>query len=157
MATAVSECTVLPPEESLDDLVDFVRQVNGDGHAELVGPDGRRMPLPAAVYEVLHCVVLAMARGQAVTIAPHHQQLTTQEAADILAVSRPTLVKMLNDGLIPYTQPGRHRRVLLRDVLAYQEQRRISRQAAMDELVEISEAADAYRKTAKPYRRSEQP
>jgi len=155
MAVAVSERTVLPPEESLDDLVDFVRRVNGYGHAELVGPDGARTPLPAAVYEVLHYVVLAMARGQAVTIAPHHQQLTTQEAADILGVSRPTLVKMLDDGLIPFTQPGRHRRVLLRDVLAFQEQRRMARQAALDELVEISEAADGYRKTAKPYRRTE--
>jgi excisionase family DNA binding protein len=107
------------------------------------------------VYEVLHHVVLAMARGQAVTIAPHHQQLTTQEAADVLGISRPTLVKMLDDGLIPFSRPGRHRRVLLRDVLAYQEQRRMARQAAMDELVDISEESDAYRKTAKPYRRAD--
>lgn len=157
MTVAVAERTVLPPEESLDDLVDFVHRNNGDGHAELVRPDGTRTQLPAAVYEVLRHVVLAMARGQAVTIAPHHQQLTTQEAADILGVSRPTLVKMLDDGLIPHRQPGRHRRVLLRDVLAYQEQRRMARQAAMDELVDISEESDAYRKTAKQYRRAERP
>jgi excisionase family DNA binding protein len=155
MAVAVTERTILPPEESLDDLVELVHRINGEGRAELVGPDGARTPLPTAVYEVLQHVVLAMARGQAVTIAPHHQQLTTQEAADILAVSRPTLVKMLDDGLIPYTQPGRHRRVLLRDVLAYQEQRRVSRRAALDELVDISEDADAYRKTNRPYRRAE--
>lgn len=156
MAVAVTERTVLPPEESLDDLVDFVGRINGDAHAELVGPGGTRILLPAAVYEVLHLVVMAMARGQAVTIAPHHQQLTTQEAADILGVSRPTLVKMLDDGRIPYTQPGRHRRVLLRDLLAYQEQRRTAREKAMDELVAISEEADAYRKTAKPYQRADQ-
>jgi excisionase family DNA binding protein len=155
MAVAVTEHTVLPPEESLDSLVDFVRKISHDAHAELVGPDGAHTPLPAAVYEVLCHVVLAMARGQAVTIAPHHQQLTTQEAANILGISRPTLVKMLDDGLIPHTQPGRHRRVLLRDVLAYQEQRRMARLAAMDELVDISEEADAYRKTSKPYRRAE--
>jgi excisionase family DNA binding protein len=156
MAVAVTEHTVLPPEEeSLDSLVDFVRRINGDAHAELVGPDGAHTPLPAAVYEVLYYVILAMARGQAVTIAPHHQQLTTQEAANILGVSRPTLVRMLDDGLMPYTQPGRHRRVLLRDVLAYQELRRVARLAAVDELVDISEEADAYRKTAKAYRRAE--
>jgi excisionase family DNA binding protein len=152
MTTAVTERTVLPPEESLDDLVDLVDRITGDGHAELVGPDGISTPLPAAVYEVLHHVILAMARGQAVTIAPHNQRLTTQEAADILGVSRPTLVKMLDDGLIPYAQPGRHRRVLLRDVLAFQEQRRTAREAAMDELVEISEEADSYRKTEKTVR-----
>jgi excisionase family DNA binding protein len=55
-----------------------------------------------------------------VTIAPHYQQLT-QEAADVRGVSCPTLVKLLDDGLISHTRPGRHRRVLLRDVLAYQE------------------------------------
>jgi hypothetical protein len=54
------------------------------------------------------------------------------------------------------TQPGRHRRVLLRDVLAYQEQRRTARLAAMDELVDFSEEADAYRKTSKSCRRAEQ-
>lgn len=54
------------------------RRISRDAHAELVGPDGAHTPLPAAVYEVLCHVVLAMARGQAVTIAPHHQQLTTR-------------------------------------------------------------------------------
>jgi excisionase family DNA binding protein len=149
MFAAVHERTVLPPDESLDDLVDFVRRIRPDGHAELVGPDGSRTLLPPQVYEVLQLVILAMARGQAVTVAPHHQQLTTQEAADILGVSRPTFVKLLDDGHIPYTQPGRHRRVLLRDVLAYQERRRLSRLAALDELVDVSEEADGYRRTGR--------
>jgi excisionase family DNA binding protein len=152
MAVAVSERTVLPPEESLDDLVELVHRINGSGQAQLVGPDGVRTQLPAAVYEVLQLVVLAMSRGQAVTVAPHHLQLTTQEAADILGVSRPTLVKMLDEGRIRYLQPGRHRRVLLRDLLAYQEQRRVARSAALDELVAVSEDADGYRKTERPFR-----
>jgi hypothetical protein len=61
MTVAVAERTVLPPDESLDDLVELLRRINGDGHAELIGPDGVRLPLPSAVYEVLHLVVLAMA------------------------------------------------------------------------------------------------
>ncbi|WP_045876773.1 excisionase family DNA-binding protein [Pseudofrankia sp. DC12] len=158
MATGVSERTILPPDESLDDLVALVRQISRtENHAELVGSGGSRTPLPAAVYDVLQHVVLAMARGQAVTIAPHHQQLTTQEAADILGVSRPTLVRMLDEGRIPYTQPGRHRRLLLHDVLAYQELRRAEREAAMDELIAISEEFDGYHTTEKPYHRPEAP
>jgi excisionase family DNA binding protein len=152
MSTAVAERTVLPPEEALDDLVELIRQLRQSGRPTLVGPDGTQYYLPLPIYEVLEQVVLAMARGQAVTIAPHNQRLTTQEAADILGVSRPTLVKMLDDGLIPFEQPGRHRRVLLRDVLAFQERRRTEREAALDEMIEISEEGDGYRKTIKPVR-----
>lgn len=152
MPTATAEWTVLPPDESLDELVDLVKRITVDQQAELVGPDGSRMQLPGPVYDVLREVVPAMARGQAVTIAPHNQRLTTQEAAEILGVSRPTLVKMLDDGLIPYEQPGRHRRILLRDVLEFQERRRAARQAGLDELIEVSEEADGYNKTAQPIR-----
>jgi excisionase family DNA binding protein len=75
--------------------------------AQLVGPAGERIELPAEVFTVLREVVLAMAEGEAVTVAPHHQTLTTQEAADLLGVSRPTLVRLLEQGKIPYEQPGR--------------------------------------------------
>jgi excisionase family DNA binding protein len=112
-----------------------------------VGPDGSRVQLPTPVYEVLCHIIHAMAQGQAVTIAPHNQRLTTQEAADIIGVSRPTLVKLLDQGQIPFEQPGRHRRLLLRDVLSFQEHRRSEREAALEELVALSEEADLYRKS----------
>jgi len=67
-------------------------------------------------------------------------------------VSRPTLVKLLEEGRIPFEQPGRHRRLLLRDVLTFQEQRRAEREAGLDELVSASEEMDGYRKTDRPAR-----
>jgi excisionase family DNA binding protein len=150
MTIAVPDLTVLPPAEPLDELLELLRRMGSGRPAELVGPDGTRLPLPTPVYEVLSEVVQAMARGQAVTIAPHNQRLTTQEAADLLGISRPTLVKMLDDGRIPFEQPGRHRRVLLRDVLAFQDNRRAEREAALNELIEASEEADGYQRTAHP-------
>jgi excisionase family DNA binding protein len=152
MNIAVVERTVLPPEESLDALVRLTDRIVPSCGTALVGPDGVAVPLPGPVYEVLHQVILAMAQGQAVTVAPHNQRLTTQEAAEILGVSRPTLVRMLDDGQIPFDQPGRHRRVLLRDVLAFQETRRAHRQKGVAALVAESEAADAYRKATHPVR-----
>jgi len=62
----------------------------------------------------------ALERGYAVTVVTHEATLTTQEAADVLGVSRPTLVRLLEQGQIPYDQPGRHRRLRLQDVLEFQ-------------------------------------
>ncbi len=106
--------------------------------------------LPPEVFDVLRDVVKAMADGQAVTIAPVHQRLTTQEAAGLLGVSRPTLVKLLDGGEIAYEQPGRHRRVLLTDVLAYRQRRSTRRRAALDEMVEVADEAGMYELTATP-------
>jgi len=153
LSAHVTERTVLPPEESLDELVGLIRRISDEQGAALVGPDGTRMKLPMPVCDALRRVVLAMERGQAVTIAPHNLRLTTQEAADILGVSRPTLVKMLEDGLIPFEQPGRHRRVLLRDVLDFQDSRRAARERALDEMIAVSEEGDGHTATAtKPVR-----
>lgn len=79
-------------------------------------------------------VVEAMRRGQAITVAPLAQRLTTQQAADLLGISRPTLVKLLEDGRIPYETPGRHRRIRLADLLAFQEVSRGERRDALREL-----------------------
>jgi len=150
MRTATLELTVLPPDGPLDDLAEIAAFVNNPAAAELIDPHGRRFVLPEEVFQVLAVVVSAMANGQAVTIAPHNQTLTTQEAADLLGVSRPTLVRLLDNGKMPYHQPGRHRRILLRDLLAYAEQRRHERHAGLDELVAVSEEAGLYEATAKP-------
>lgn len=104
--------------------------------------------LPAEVFEVLRDVVTAMAQGQAVTVASVHQRLTTQEAASLLGISRPTFVKLLEEGEIPYEQPGRHRRVLLSDVLAYRKRRSTQGREALDRRVEIADESGMYELTA---------
>lgn len=98
----------------------------------LAGPDpGDRVELPREAYRVLRQVVEAMRQNLAVTVAPQTQMLTTQQAADLLGVSRPTLVKLLDDGRIPFERAGTHRRVLLGDLLAYRAQRREEQYAAL--------------------------
>ncbi|WP_369139671.1 helix-turn-helix domain-containing protein [Modestobacter versicolor] len=82
---------------------------------------GGRLPLPAELLEVLGLAAAALAEGRPVALSCHEPVLSTQEAADLLGVSRPTLVRLLDSGVIPYDQPRRHRRVQLADLLAYQE------------------------------------
>lgn len=107
-----------------------------DGPAALVGSDGQVVDLPAQVFDVVVDVVRAMERGKAITIVPVDQMLTTQEAADFLGVSRPTVVKLLESGRIPFAQPGagRHRRVRLEDVVAYQRRTATERASILSDM-----------------------
>lgn len=110
----------------------------------LVGPRGEPIELPPAVYEILGEVLRAMARGQAVTVAPLDRELTTQEAADLLNVSRQYLVRLLDQGAIPFTKVGTHRRIAFGDLAAYKEVRDQQRREALTELTRLSEELGLY-------------
>ena len=152
MATPTVERTVLPPAEPLEALAAMLGSLGAEPITTLWGPNGEHLVLPPEVFEVLRDLVDAMAQGQAVMVVPVHQRLTTQEAADLLGVSRPTVVKLLESGEIPFEQPGRHRRVHLADVLAYRERASNERRAALDRMVGIADEADLYESTATPKR-----
>jgi excisionase family DNA binding protein len=102
-------------------------------HRFLAGSSpGDRVELPAEVYRMLRQVVEALRQGFAVTVAPLAQTLTTQQAADLFGVSRPTVIKLLDEDRIPFERVGTHRRILLRDLLVYREQRRAEQYAALE-------------------------
>lgn len=136
--SAVLEHTVFPPQVASTSMENLSSVLERLGHAAIIGPDGERIDLPEQLYEVLVDAVSALANGQAVTIAPHNTVLTTQESAELLGVSRPTLVRMLQAGEIPYEQPGRHRRVRLDDLIKYQEGVRARRRTVLDEMLRES-------------------
>jgi len=107
--------------------------------AKLIAPDGHELPLPPSMYEVLRQAAHQLAAGLAVSIVPIGMKLSTQQTADLLGVSRPHVVKLLEQGEIPYTRTGKHRRVLLSDVLAYRDRQAGRRSEALDELARLSE------------------
>jgi len=139
--------TYLPTDASRDDLVDFARGLRetfgvAPSGAALRAPDGTERPIPEEIFEVLEQVADALANGRGVTVAPNDMQMTTQQAADFLGVSRPTLIKYLEDGSIPFDKRGRHRRVLLRDVVRFQDEFRVSRKSALRELTRVSQSLE---------------
>ena len=90
--------------------------------------------IPPSVAVLLLGLLGDMAAGHAVTIVSLHAELTTQQAADLLGVSRPFLVKQIDEGKLPSSKVGSHRRVPLRDLMRYKQQMNTARQASLDEL-----------------------
>ncbi|QPZ38304.1 helix-turn-helix domain-containing protein [Paramicrobacterium chengjingii] len=125
------------------DLLTADEALNPSPRYYLVGSvENHPVELPEEIYQVLRRVVAAIRTGLSVTISPTSQTLTTQQAADLLGISRPTLIKILDEDKLPYTRSGSHRRIALIDVFDYRERRRQEQYAAIEALsVEIDEAA----------------
>jgi excisionase family DNA binding protein len=96
---------------------------------------GQKIVVPSVAINLLLEILTQMAQGNAVTLMPYHAELTTQEAADLLNVSRPFLVKLLESGALPHRMVGKHRRVLLQDVMKYKENIDRARNETLNELV----------------------
>jgi excisionase family DNA binding protein len=111
-----------------------------------VAPDGRQIELPDTIQELLLKILKSLQAGKAVSIVAEHQELTTQRAANILGVSRPFLVRLLEDGHIPFHMVGSHRRIYLRDLLEYKHRRDGARHEALDRLAKADVEAGTYDK-----------
>ena len=105
---------------------------------------GEQIELPPSVRQGLLQLVRYLAEGHGVEIIPTDKELTTQQAADLLNISRPYLVKLLEAGHIPFSKVGAHRRVRLADVSAYKQQRDTTRRQALQSLTELSQELGLY-------------
>jgi excisionase family DNA binding protein len=98
--------------------------------------------LPAGAVTLLMDILDAMASGQVLTLISENAELTTMQAADILNVSRPFLIKLLEEGQIPYRKVGKHRRIRTEDMLNYRRAIDQKREAALDQLVADAQKQD---------------
>jgi excisionase family DNA binding protein len=111
---------------------------------KLLGANGEEIVLPQPVYEILLDIVRNMSAGQEISIVPINKQLTSQEAADLINVSRPYMIKLLDNQEISHFKVGTHRRILLGDLIAYKEQRASIRQDKLQEMTEFLQEEGFY-------------
>jgi len=139
--------TLSPAEKAqIEELERLLRR----GSPSLVGRSGKRVKLPGTIYQVLRRVVALMAEGNAVTLMPENEVITTQKAANLLGMSRPFFIKLLNSGAMAHHRVGNQRRVYLRDVLQYARRRDRERHAALDRLSRQAYEAGLYDKNRFP-------
>jgi excisionase family DNA binding protein len=109
-------------------------QVHPEGEGRSVS-----VTVPREAFELFLEILGQMANGNAVTIVPVHAELTTQQAAELLNVSRPFLVTLLDEGKIPFRLVGSHRRVRVADLVAYKQKDDMHRKSVLDELTAEAE------------------
>jgi excisionase family DNA binding protein len=102
------------------------------------------VPLPAAATPLIAQMLTQLAQGNAVSLIPVYSEMTTQQAAELLGVSRPHLVKLLGDRKLPFRKVGSHRRIRYEDILAFKRQEDAARQKTLDALSEEAQKLGLY-------------
>jgi excisionase family DNA binding protein len=131
-----TEADARQARESLQRISDILTSGMSDLSIRIQNDEqtGADIILPASVLRLLKDILAEMAQGHAVALLPVQAELTTQQAADLLNVSRPYLIRLLEDSKIPFRLVGQHRRVRFDDLLAYQRKDDEDRRRVADEL-----------------------
>ena len=139
------------PASQQDQVQELRKLMQREGKASLVGKGGEpALELPDAVYSLLLRILDGMKEGKAISVVPHMQDLTTQEAANFLGVSRPFFVKLLDTGKLPHHMTGTHRRVYLKDLMEYRHRRDHDKIDAINRIAQFEETIGLYDKVLLP-------
>jgi excisionase family DNA binding protein len=143
MASEAQALDVSPKEQK--EITEIYAKLR-EAEAKLIGPDGKSEILPNNLYSFLLRLLADLRAGNAVTILQSSHELTTIEASKILGMSRQFLVQLLEKGEIPFHMVGTHRRLYVRDVIAYKARRDTSRRKTLDDLAKREFAKGEYGK-----------
>lgn len=113
-----------------------LRAASSSGVRIKIEESGEFITVPKKALSLLITILSNMSEGKSITLIPTDSEVSTQQAADILSVSRPHLVKLLEVGTIPFRKVGSHRRILLRDLIAYENGLRRTREAQLQFLAD---------------------
>lgn len=120
---------------SLEELLNVsnrIKTLRNSGIKIKIQETGEFMTIPKKAFELLFFIVQNMSEGRSISLIPSDSEISTQQAADMLNVSRPHLVKLLETGNIPFKKIGSHRRILLQDLITYEKKIANEREKQLD-------------------------
>ncbi len=127
-------------------------QAEGRHHAcQLVDSSGSKVPFPEVAVFILKRVAEVLAQGDSISTIPISQELSVKETADALNVDPEYVDRLLDEGSIPYTEKGKHRRMHVKDVVAFKYKWEREREKGLSELVRMTEELGGYEKQSKMY------
>lgn len=142
--STIAENRVGPSDIAPDEQARLERMVSGDVRPVLLTQAGDVIELPKALNDLFVSVIQAMKQKQAVFLMHEDEAFTTQAAANYLGVSRQHLVRILEEGKIPFHHAGTHRRVFFKDLVVFQRERSRTRKAGLDKMTEDLVNAGVY-------------
>jgi excisionase family DNA binding protein len=144
MAVAVREEPIAARKKEQRGIEAVAELAEHAGELRLMGPDGSEVELPESLRTVLTQAAHQLLRGSRVSLVALHTLLTTQQAAELLNVSRPYLIRLLGRGDLPFEYVGTHRRLRIEDVLRYRQERSRRRREALRQLSEEADELGIY-------------
>lgn len=134
-----SKAEQLLAQKSYSPLISAIENLKSDRTEIEIEETGEKITIPKSALSLLGTILKAMSQGNPISIVPIATEVTTQSAAEILSCSRPHLVKLLEEGKIPFTKVGKHRRIMFEDVIKYKQQ---VKEAQKQYLIEIMNAVE---------------
>jgi excisionase family DNA binding protein len=130
--------------ESYNPLEEMIKHLHTDTPEVEIEETGAKIKVPLAALELLVKILKATAEGKPVAVMPVAAEMTTQAAAEYLNCSRPHLVKLLEDGKIPYTKVGKHRRVMFEDIVQYKKEMKAKQKKSLIDMMRSDEELGMY-------------
>lgn len=134
----------LAARESYESLVSSIGLLQNDLPVIEIADTGRKIRIPVSVLRLLVQILKEISQGNPVTVVPEATEITTQAASEVLGCSRPHVVRLLEEGKIPYTKVGKHRRIRYDDLMSFKKKMKVSQKKKLQDLMKLDEASGLY-------------
>lgn len=130
--------------ESYNALAAVLEQINSDQAVIEIEETAEKIKIPLSALNLLSDILKAMGQGKLISLVPIATEVTTQSAAEMIGCSRPHLVKLLEEGKIPFTKVGKHRRIKFDDIMKYRKQMKETQKQNIIDIMNFDEEAGLY-------------